>query len=130
MKDDFEVVHSSRGETITPEYIGVNEPEKYGNVRLSAGNIDGIINIARDIAEIYKIKTQSDALIAILAEKKELLKTEAEAYVLKKQTDSKAVVDKMEAVRLILKDYYQHNGGNVVLSGEVFAQIIADALRG
>lgn len=127
-KEDFELVPSSRGPAITPEYCETDKPVELAGAL--ADNMGNIIELARDIAEIMKIKVQSEVLISTLDKKKELIVAEAEAYVKIKTANNKGTVDKMERVRLILKDYYQYNVDKEALSGEVFAQIITEALRG
>lgn len=139
-KNDFELVPSSRQTATesdeyytTPEYFGSNKQVDYGKQKLAvalADNMGNIIELARDIAEIHKMKVQTDVLKAAMDKKKELLLAEAEAYVQKKTIDNKAVVEQMEGVRLLLKDYYQYNvGKEALLSGEVFAGIISEVLK-
>jgi len=133
MKKDFEIVPSSRETVKTQEYYEVNVPTSYEKDRLIgafADNMPKIIELAKDIAEIRKIKVISNAIISELDKKKELLLAEAEVYVKKSSADSKAVIDKIEMVRLILREYYQYNAGNKVISDELFADIITGVLRG
>lgn len=92
-------------------------------VNALADNMGNIISLVRDIAEIKKLRVQSEADLAKLEKKKELLYAEAEVYIEKKNAENKGIIDRMKYARDILNDFYNQKdtGG---LSGEEFASVI------
>ena len=98
----------------------VNTPQTI--TQAAAQNFDKILSLAGDIVEIKKIKEVSKAALAKMeADRKQLL-AEAEAYVEKKNADTKSVVERMNVIRLMMQDFYQQS--NQQITGEDFRQII------
>jgi len=124
MSKEFEIVESTRRkndlESVSP------------NNRLSdalADNMGSIINIAKDIVDIQKMKVQSDAILAKMAEDRKMLLAEAEAYVNRKNADTTNIVERMRVIQEMLRDFYSSNQkGATGLSGEEFKEIITDVL--
>ena len=70
------------------------------------------------------MKVQSDAVIRKMEEDRKNLLAEAEAYATKKNADANGVVQKMQIVRDMMRDFYECNT-NANLSGEDFSRIIS-----
>jgi len=88
-----------------------------------ADNMGGIIDLAKDIVDIKRMKVQSEALLAKMDKDMAMLREEAEAYVMKKNADTKQIIDKMQMARLLLNDFYnQKNTAGV--TAEEFSLII------
>lgn len=94
--------------------------QKLGNA--VADNFGRILDLAGSIIEIKKMKAVSDAYIAKMEQDRKMLLTEAESYAIKKNADTKSVVDKMNIIRLMMLDFYQHSHAQI--SSEDFRQII------
>lgn len=87
-----------------------------------AQNFGKILELAGSVIEIKKMKVASQAVLAKMeADRKQLL-AEAEAYVEKKNADTKSIVDQMNVIRLMMQDFYQQS--NQQITGEDFRQII------
>ncbi len=88
----------------------------------AAQNFGRILDLAGGLVEIKKMKVASDAVLAKMeADRKQLL-SEAEAYCIKKNADTKSIVDRMNVIRLMMQDFYQQS--NQQITGEDFKQII------
>ncbi len=88
----------------------------------AAQNFGKILELAGGLVEIKKMKVASDAVLAKMeADRKQLL-AEAEAYVEKKNADTKSVVERMNVIRLMMQDFYQQS--NQQITGEDFRIII------
>ncbi len=92
-----------------------------------ADNFDKIVDLAADVVQIQKMKVQSEAVLKKMAEDRKALVAEAEAYALKRNADTKSVVDRMNIVRLMLRDFYDANSGNI--SSEDFRIIITETIN-
>lgn len=92
-----------------------------------ADNFGRILDIATDLANIKKMKVQSEAILKKMAEDRKMLVAEAEAYALKKNSDTKSVVERMNIVRMMLKDFYDANQAGV--TSEDFRIIITEAIN-
>lgn len=93
----------------------------------AAQNFGKILDLAGSIIEIKKMKVVSDALLAKMeADRKQLL-AEAEAYVLKKDADTRSVVERMNVIRHMMQDFYQQS--NQHISSEDFRQIITSLVE-
>jgi len=126
MSKEIELVESSRGKNL-PAENNTNNGNEMENVL--ADNMENMIEIAKDIVEIKKMQVQSDAVLRKMAEDRKMLLAEAEAYALRKNTDSKNVVDKMKTVQDLLKDFYTFSKDkNNGLSGEEFVKVISELL--
>jgi hypothetical protein len=111
--------------TTTPSKLGNNGANDNSSLTITqavAQNFGKILDLAGDIAEIKKMKVASDAVLAKMAEDRKKLLAEAEAYVIKRNADTKSVIDKMNIIRLMMQDFYQQN--NQKINGEDFRQII------
>ena len=98
----------------------ITTSQKLGNA--VADNFGRILDLAGSLVEIKKMKAVSDAYIAKIEEDRKMLLTEAESYVLKKNADTKTVVDKMNVIRFMMQDFYQQSKAQI--SSEDFRQII------
>lgn len=123
---DFEIVESSRDNTVIERVQGEIVPQNNNSkmVDAVADNFGEILNIASSIVEIEKMKVQSDAVIRKMEEDRKNLLAEAEAYATKKNADANGVVQKMQIVRDMMRDFYECNT-NANLSGEDFSRIIS-----
>jgi len=124
MSKEFKIVESSRR---TNDIESVSQNNKLANTL--ADNMGSIIEIAKDIVDIQKMRVQSEAILAKMAEDRKMLLTEAEVYVRRKNVDTKSVVDRMRIIQDLLRDFYSYNQTNTTgLSGEEFTKIISDVL--
>lgn len=124
MTNDFEIVESTRtrGE--------LKESTKNKLEDALADNMGKIIDIAKDVVDIQRMRVQSEAILAKMAEDRKMLTAEAEAYVMKKNADTKTVVDKMKVIQDLLRDFYAYNQVSASgLSGEEFTKIISDIIQ-
>ncbi len=88
----------------------------------AAQNFTRILDLAGSVVEIKKMKVASDAVLAKMEADRKLLLAEAEAYVDKKNADTKSVVERMNVIRMMMQDFYQQS--NQQISSEDFRQII------
>lgn len=98
-----------------------------GNNKLAnsiADNFGNILELAGDIVEIQKMKTQSNAVLEKMREDRKTLVSEAEAYAKKKNADTNSVVEKMKVIQEMMRDFYQQN--NSSMSGEDFSKVISE----
>lgn len=134
---DFELKKSTRSvktidDAINPEIVKPNISKNDNIVfnkqnadkliNAAADNFDTILQIASDIVSIQKMKEQSQAIVRELDAKGNYLIKEAQAYVAKKEADTNQTVKKMEVVRLMMKDFYEHAPSNI--TGDEFSKII------
>jgi len=113
MSDRFDIVdfpEKKLGETSAP----------IGNRLADAlvDNMDSIIDLAKDIADIQRMKVQSEALLEKMEKDKEMLRAEAEVYVMKKNAETKQIIDKMQLARELLKDFYNQKNTSGVTAEE------------
>lgn len=87
-------------------------------------NFERILDISQSMVDIRRMKVQSEAVLKVMAEKRETLKAEAEAYAQKRNADTKSVVDRMNIVRLMMKDFYDANTGT--MTSEDFRIVITE----
>lgn len=126
MSRDFEMVQSRRTLSVADQGNAVVIPPAQ-NSRMSdaiADNFGQILELASGIVEIEKMKVQSAAVLKQMEESRKNLLAEAEAYATKKNVDTDGVVQKMQMVRDMMRDFYQYNN-NANLSGEDFSRIIS-----
>lgn len=90
-------------------------------------NFENILNLAGNIVEIEKMKGATDACLKKMAEDRKRILDEAQAYVIKKDGDTRSVVDRMNVIRSMMQDFYAHNQGN--LSGDDFCKIITEVVN-
>lgn len=88
----------------------------------AAQNFGKILDLAGSVIEIKKMKVASDALLAKMEEDRKQLLAEAEAYVEKKNADTRSIVERMNVIRLMMQDFYQQS--NQQITSEDFRQII------
>ena len=138
MTNDFEIVKSRRikkkDAEIEVEDGGIVDFQSSKNGRgkdkllgAVADNFERIVDIASDIVEIEKMNAQADSFIRELKEKRRMLAEEADAYVKKIKVETDATVSKVEAIRLMMQDYYLH--GKEGLTGEEFSKIIQEVIN-
>ena len=134
--DDFEIVESTRGNKPTQnDPIIITKPGKPGQpvsgkdklLGAAADNFGEILKLAEEITEIRKTKVQSDAVIKQMAEARKTLLAEAEAYAMKKNADTKSIVDRMNIIRAMMQDFYAQS--NQQLSGEDFSAVITEIVN-
>lgn len=131
----FDITESKRCPVVKPEtevevYEGKVMPKPAGGERLMnavADNFDTILNLVTQVADIQKMKVQSDAVIAQMRETRENLLAEAKVYVDKKNADTRSVVEKMEIIRSMMNDFYEHGSQN--LTSEDFCRIITEIVN-
>lgn len=86
-----------------------------------------IIDTVQELVRIKAMKVQSEAVLKKLEEDRKTLLAEAEAYAQKKNADTKSVVDRMNVVRMMMKDFYDANNGSV--TSEDFRIIITETIN-
>lgn len=124
MSKEFEIIESTRR---TNDIELASQNSKVADAL--ADNMGSIIEIARDIIDIQKMKVQSEAVLAKMEQDRKMLLAEADAYVMKKTVDTKSVVDRMKIIQELLRDFYSYNQKSATgLSGEEFTKIISDVL--
>ena len=124
MNRDFEVVQSKRNIS-SVEHPDVTISSLSESARMSdaiSDNFHHILDLASGIVEIEKV--QSEAVLKHMEASRQQLLSEAEAYAKKKSADTESVVQKMQMVRDMMRDFYQYNN-NANLSGEDFSRIIS-----
>lgn len=126
MSRDFEIVPSRRNTSaVEPPDVTILSPSQNSRiVDAIADNFGQILDLASGIVEIEKIKVQSDVVLKQMEASRQQLLSEAEAYAKKKSADTESVVNKMQMVRDMMRDFYQYNN-NANLSGEDFSRIIS-----
>lgn len=134
--DDFEIVESTRGNKPTQnDPIIITKPGKPGQpvsgkdklLGAAADNFGEIMKLAEEITEIAKTKVQTEAVIKQMAEARKNLLAEAEAYAMKKNADTKSVLEKMNLIRAMMKDFYDQN--NQRLTSEDFKAVITEIVN-
>ncbi|SNS70043.1 hypothetical protein SAMN05446037_101776 [Anaerovirgula multivorans] len=93
----------------------------------SIDNFDKILDLAFDIVEMGKMKIQTDAIIRKMGEDRKYLLAEAEAYVMKKQSDTDQMVEKMNFIKDMMNQFYKHNDNKI--SGDEFSKIMCDIVK-
>ena len=91
-----------------------------------ADNFDKILSLAGDLVSIQKMKVQSEIMISEMRAAKEQLLAEAEVYVRKKDVDTRSVVARMDLIREMMKDFYEHSPQG--LTSEDFRKIITEII--
>ena len=127
MSHDFEIVKSKRNMPVVDQEDITILPSSSNDSRISdaiTDNFGQILDLASDIVEIEKMKVQSEAVLKQMEEARKNLIAEAESYAAKKNADTDSVVQKMQMVRDMMRDFYQYNN-NANLSGEDFSRIIS-----
>lgn len=90
-------------------------------------SFDNIMKLASEITEIKKMKTQGDLILRKMDKDRELLMTEAKAYVEKKNADTKSIVERMNIIRGMMQDFYAQS--NQQITGEDFRVIITEIVN-
>lgn len=131
--EGFEIQKSTR--RIPTEYGEAQQVDvtKPGNDKVSstseilargfADNIPAMIDLAKDIVSIEKMKTATDGQVRVLQEKRKELLDEAEAYVRKQNADTSKMVAKGEQIRLTLEQVFSRVGDK--MSGEDLAKTVS-----
>lgn len=134
--DDFEIVESTRGIKPTQnDPIIITKPGKPGQVvsgkdkllGAAADNFGEILRLAEEITEIRKTKVQTEAVIKQMSEYRKTILAEAESYAMKKNADTKSIVDKMNVIRLMMQDFYAQS--NQQLFSEDFRAVITEIVN-
>lgn len=114
-------------EITTPKNDGTPTKTPQTITEAAVQNFGKILDLAGSIIEIKKMKVVSDALLAKMeADRKQLL-AEAEAYVVKKDANTRSVVERMNVIRHMMQDFYQQS--NQHISSEDFRQIITSLVE-
>lgn len=130
MNDDFDIVTSTRGEVDLEANKGIgllSGQDKEQLVLAVANNFETVLGLASEILEINRIEVQTEAIVKVLEEKKNLLIAEADVYVKKVNADTNAVISKVEMIRLMMQDYYKY--GQDKMSGEEFSKVITEVIH-
>jgi hypothetical protein len=124
----FEVIENNRN-SLQPEVVQGGDIVKSGRklVDAAADNFENILKLASDIASIQKMKTQNECAISQMKETREMLLSEAKCYAIKKEADTRSVVERMEVIRSMMNDFYKYSSQN--MTGEVFCQIITEIVN-
>lgn len=121
MSADFKIVESTR-RTSHIEPVLHNEQI----VNALADNLGNIIKLTRDIVDIQRMKVQSEAVLAKMEADRKMLLAEAESYAIKKNADTKNVIDRMKLIQELLRDFYTYNQGSTTgITSEDFTRIIS-----
>lgn len=114
-------------QTVNAEVVD-NKPDRVGQaLDIAQDTVPRLIDLVQSYLEIKKIREMSDAQIAQMREMRKALLDEAEAYVMKKQADTNAVIDQMEEVRLMMQDFYAHSDGK--MSGDAFCKVMTEIVK-
>lgn len=94
-----------------------------------ADNFPNILELAGSLAEMMKMKVQSEAVLAKMEADRQMLIAETDAYCRKKEKDTEQYLGKLEVIRQMMSDYnrYGKSGG---LSEEAFCSIITQIITG
>jgi hypothetical protein len=129
MSQDFEVVSGKRSPLAELKDASIHIPQNKNRIGdLVADHFDQILDLAANIVEIEKMRMQSQAVLKQMEESRKTLLAEAEAYAIKKNADTNDVVQKIQVVREMMCDFYQHNH-RANLSGEEFSRIISSVVN-
>lgn len=131
MSCDFEMVQSKRNTSVVEQKDVTVLSSSNNNSRIGdtiADNFGQILNLASSIVEIEKMKVQSEAILKQMEESRKNLITEAESYATKKNADTDSVIQKMQMVRDMMRDFYKYNN-DANLSGEDFSRIISSIVN-
>lgn len=69
-------------------------------------NFESIVNLASQYMEIKKGKVETDNQVKLLEQARKQLVTEAEVYCMKKDQETKDVVQRMMIIREMMNDFY------------------------
>ena len=69
-------------------------------------NFESIVNLASQYMEIKKGKVETDNQVKLLEQARKQLVTEAEVYCMKKDRETKDVVQRMMIIREMMNDFY------------------------
>jgi len=124
MSKEFEIVESTRRKSnIEP----MSQNSKFEDAL--SDNMGSIIGIAKDIVDIQRMKVQSDAVLAKMAEDRKMLLAKTEDYATRKKVDTDSIVGRMNVIKEMLRDFYSYNEKSQSgLSGDEFTKIIKDVL--
>jgi hypothetical protein len=131
MSDEFKLVKSTRDMPIVgdsgPSFPVTTDTKLMDTI---ADNFPRIMDVVKDIVDIERMKVQSKAVLEKMAEDRKIILAEAEAYVSKKNADTKHIVDRMRVIQDLLRDFYIYNQKNSSgLSGDDFARIITAVIK-
>lgn len=123
--EGFEIIEAgSRTLTTTDN----NKPTKGDKAMdMLSDNFNKILDLAGSIIEIEKMKVASEACLKKMEEDRKRILDEAQAYALKKRSDTNSVVERMNVIRSMMQDFYAHNQGD--LSGDEFCKIITEVVN-
>ncbi len=124
---DYEVVSGRRMNEVKTADLEIQGTNKNRILDASIDNFDKILDLASDIVEMGKLKVQTDAIIRKMAEDRKYLLAEAEAYVMKKQSDTEQMVEKMNFIKDMMNQFYKHNDNKI--SGDEFSKIMRDIIK-
>lgn len=110
-------------------------PEKQMNIPskgdkamdMLSDNFGNILNLVSNIVEIKKTIVVSETVLEKMREDRKRLETEAQAYALKMGADTTAVVERMNVIREMMNDFYEHNS-NGNLTSKDFCEIIKEVV--
>lgn len=133
--ENYEIVSDNRMEypqtydADTNKLSGSKErTTKENMINAVADNFDNILKLASDLAEIRKKQVQSQADLAKMQEERKWLIDEAEAYAMKKNADTKSVIERMTVIRLMMNDFYL-NASHSQITSEDFSKIITEIVN-
>lgn len=92
-----------------------------------ADNFDTILHLAGEIVSMGKMAVQSEITLKQMEAAREQLLAESKAYAEKKDADTRSVVARMEIIRCMMNDFYQHSSGN--MTSEDFCKIITEIIN-
>lgn len=124
---DFEVVSGRRMNEVKAKELELPIVREDIILDAAINNFDKILDLASDIVEMAKMKVQSDAIIRKMAEDRKDLLAEAESYVMKKQSDTEQMVEKMNFIKDMMNQFYKHNDNKI--SGDEFSKIMRDIIK-
>ncbi len=124
---DYEVVSGRRMNEVKARELELEKTSKGRILDASIDNFDKILDLASDIVQMGKMKLQTDAIIRKMAEDRKYLLAEAESYVMKKQTDTDQMVEKMNFIKDMMNQFYKHNDNKI--SGDEFSKIMRDIIK-
>lgn len=85
-------------------------------------NFGKILDIAGQIVEIQKIKTNTRAQVALLEQHRKNLQEETDGYVRRMREETNSTIAKARVIENMMKDFYKENNGS--MTGQEFQSVI------
>lgn len=131
----LEIVKSTRTQSENLPEVEVSTPPTptYTNgtnpiVNEVANNFPKILELVESMAELKKMKVQSEAVLAQMEAERKMLIAETDAYCRKMETDNARVLGKLDIIRQMMADYNK-SSKETSMSEEAFRGIITQVIE-